>query len=91
MTRKRFTEKALREEIDEINDRLRALEILWRFHHHPRNNYQAADRYEIESNEDDAYKGQGVINIGYGTPREVWGWCWDELYKLENAKARAEA
>ena len=89
MARTRFTEKALREEIYEINGKLRESGILWRIHWNPRNGYQAADRYEIESNEDDSYKGQGVYNIGCGTPREVSGWCWEEYYRLERAAADA--
>ncbi len=79
----RFTEKRLREEVAQINGHLREAGILWRLHWSPRNNYQAVDRYPITSNDADAYRGQGVYNVGCGTPREVADWCWAELNTLQ--------
>ena len=80
----RYTERMLRDTVDEINKRLRDEGSIWRFHWSPRNGYQAVDRYEVKEGQGDEYKGQGVYNVGCGTPREVNTYCWQEYRSLSD-------
>jgi hypothetical protein len=79
----RFTVKRLRENLEEMNQRLAEAGSEIQFLLSPRNNYQAVD--EIAVDREGKRIGSGCVrNVGCGTSREVDGYCWDRFYQIIN-------
>lgn len=85
----RFTVRNLRESLEEINEGLAEAGADVRFGLFPRNNYQAVDEYEVDS--EGNRTGSGCRrNVGCGTSKEVNGYCWDAYYAIINRMNREE-
>lgn len=82
----RYTEKQLSADVDRFNQRLLAAGVMWQFFHNPRNGYQAVDYFECDAT--GKQSGDGMHNVGCGTPREVLGFCESKYYELVNRAER---
>ncbi len=94
MARRRYTAKALAEQIETINGWLKDAGSLIRFETGGRNGYNAVDEYSVDA--DGNRIGSGVNrNIGCGTPRECAEYAEtaysNEYRKLERQKCTCGA